>query len=674
MNQLCEQTMEYKELTIEGKDLDVLLGKEWLISNSRGSYSAGTVIGCNTRRYHGLLIASLRPPVERIVTVGNLLESVEIDGQSYDISSFEFADCIHPQGYYFLKKFRSDSGVHFCFQLGQVSLEKSIYLSYDKDQVVVSYKFSGLGGQNARLTVSPMVVLRDFHAMQNSATNLNVRYSNDIVTVHHLDPRGPAVHMTMPGGYFEQNSNWWYSVKYRVDSYRGQQDFEDICVVGSFSRLISGDGEISLVVSASSGADCTDDMNITSDQVRQQREQRIEALYQAAKARDDQEKMLVQAADQFVVRRVITGSQYSSSILAGYPWFADWGRDTFIALPGILLSTGRFEEAKEVLDTFGSVIDGGQIPNRFDDYGNPPHYNSIDASLWFVNAVWQYLQATGDLKIFRVKYRPMLKEIIEAYSRGTRDNIHADVDGLITGGDKDTQLTWMDAKCNGIAFTPRFGKAVEINALWYNALRIMAETASSDVEVRHYDELARKVSDSFEMAFWNQQTNCLYDFIYPDGTPDAAIRPNQILAVSLPFTCLSADKAESVVNVVRDQLLTPYGLRSLSPLDSRYRPWYGGDQFSRDSAYHQGTVWGWLIGPFIEAFLKVNKYSEFAVRQAREYIEPVLEHARSGACIGSISEIFDANYPHYAKGCFAQAWSVGEALRILKLINYYDKK
>ncbi len=674
MSQLSEQTMDYKEIIIDPDDLDVLLEKEWLITNSRGSYSSGTIIGCNTRRYHGILTASLRPPVERIVTVGNLLESVNIADKSYDISSFEFSDCIHPKGFQYLKKFRSDSGVHFYYDLDGVEVEKSIYLCYETDRAVVSYSFSGLGSKTASITISPMLVLRDFHAMQNASVPLNVRYDNDIVTVHHLDPNGPAAHMTMPGGYFEQDSNWWYSMKYRVDAFRGQQDHEDVCAVGSFHRTITGDDTISLVISASAGSGGAKDMSLSLDEVRTARQKRRNDLYEKAKASNEEEKLLVLAADQMVVRRAVSNTQVSASILAGYHWFADWGRDTFIALPGTLLSTGRFDEAREVLETFGNVLDGGQIPNRFDDYGNPPHYNSIDASLWFVNAAWQYLQATSDLKLFRTKFRPMLKEIVEFYHMGTRDNIHADNDGLITGGDPDTQLTWMDAKCNGISFTPRYGKAVEINALWYNALRIMEETANSSAERKIYQDRAEKAADSFVNRFWNPESNCLYDFIYPDGTPDAAIRPNQIMAVSLPFTCLPADIASSVVNVVKDQLLTPFGLRSLSPLDSRYRGWYGGDQFSRDSGYHQGTVWGWLMGPFVEAFLKVNDYSECSRRQAYEYLSPMIEHARSGGCIGSIAEIFDGDFPHRPKGCIAQAWSVAEVLRVLKLINNHKAR
>ena len=670
MAQTCKQKdIDYKDIIIDNHDIDYLLEKEWLITNSRGSYSSGTIIGCNTRRYHGLLIASLHPPVERIVTISNLIETVEIDGKNYDLSSFEFSDRIHPDGYNYLKKFRSDSGVHFYFDLDGVELHKSVYLCYDTDRAIVSYEFTDVGPKKILLHVTPLVVLRDFHSLQNSSVPLNVKMENEILTVHHLDPSGPAVHMKMRDSDFEHSSDWWYSMKYRVETYRGQQDYEDLCAVGTYTIKVESGKDTSLVISASSGMNCLESMDLSLEDVRIQRQAHRDKLYEMAKAKTDAEMMLTLAADQFVVRRAINKSQVSASILAGYHWFADWGRDTFISFTGTLLSTGRHDEAREVLETFGNVLDRGQIPNRFDDYGNPPHYNSIDASLWFVNAAWQYLQSTGNLTQFRKQFRPMLKEIVTEYFNGTRDNIHGEADGLISGGDANTQLTWMDAKCNGIAFTPRYGKAVEINALWYNALKIMSETAASAKEKTEYEQMADATAESFCSKFWNPDTSCLYDFIYPDGNPDAAVRPNQIFSVSLPFTCLPSNKANSVVSVVKDQLLTPYGLRSLSPLDSRYRGYYGGDQFQRDSAYHQGTVWGWLIGPFIEAFLKVNDFSECSIRQAQEYIDPLIEHARSGGCMGSVAEVFDGDYPHRPKGCIAQAWSVAELLRVLKLIN-----
>ena len=350
--------------------------------------------------------------------------------------------------------------------------------------------------------------------------------------------------------------------------------------------------------------------------------------------------------------------------MAGYHWFADWGRDAFIALPGLLLTTKRTDEAKEVLATFAAAVDQGMVPNRFDDYGGEPHYNSVDASLWFINAAYQYLLTTTDEQTFNNLLRDKIAQIIDAYHHGARFHIHADDDALISAGDPDTQLTWMDARCNDISFTPRFGKPVEINALWINALRIMERTADSPQEKQRYATLAEKAQTSFRKLFWNETNQCLNDCILPDGAVDDAIRPNQIFAVSLPFSPLLEDQQKAVVNIVRQELLTPYGLRSLSPCDGRYHAFYSGDQFHRDSAYHQGTVWAFLIGPFLEAYLKVHQHSQPAQDQARQMLQPLLQHLTNDACLGSVSEIFDGDFPHWPKGCTAQAWSVAELLRL----------
>jgi predicted glycogen debranching enzyme len=391
-------------------------------------------------------------------------------------------------------------------------------------------------------------------------------------------------------------------------------------------------------------------------------------LFDQADARDETMKSLVKAADQFIVKRDINESPNSVSILAGFHWFADWGRDTFISLPGLLLDTGRTDEAKEVLLTFAHALDEGMIPNRFDDYGGAPHYNSVDASLWFIQAAYQYLRTTEDNKTFTNQLRPAITEIVSRYQSGTRFNIRSDEDGLITAGDPETQLTWMDARCNGVSFTPRHGKPVEINALWINALHIMAETASDQQERERYARLAETAEQNFVRLFWNFENNCLNDCILTDGRVDAAIRPNQIFAVSLPFSPLDEKYQFAVVNVVKDELLTPYGLRSLSPRDSRYRGRYIGDQFQRDSVYHQGTVWAFLLGPFIEAYLKVHSYSEEAKAEAGEMMQPLLRHIDEDGCLGSINEIFDGDWPHRPSGCVAQAWSVAALIRCYKLL------
>ncbi len=374
------------------------------------------------------------------------------------------------------------------------------------------------------------------------------------------------------------------------------------------------------------------------------------------------------AAEVFVTERQ-TDQSHRTTILAGYPWFADWGRDAFIALPGLLLATGRFDEAKSVLTTFAAVADKGMIPNRFDDRSETAHFNSVDASLWFINAAFQYLQASGDSETFTRQLLPTIRWIVDSYHKGTRFGIRADADGLITAGDEETQLTWMDAKYDGVAFTPRFGKAVEINALWYNSLMQMKNLQLRIENLEFYESLAEKVRAGFGELFWNQDKGYLNDCVLPDGSVDDSLRPNQIFAVSLEFSPLSVQQQKSVVDAVQDQLLTPYGLRTLNPLAENYKGRYTGPPRDRDEAYHQGTVWPYLIGAFIESYLKVNEFSRESKRQAAEFILPLLQHLTEDGGLGSISEIFDGDAPQLPRGCIAQAWSVAELIRAYQLVS-----
>jgi len=376
-------------------------------------------------------------------------------------------------------------------------------------------------------------------------------------------------------------------------------------------------------------------------------------------AEDELVRILTAAAEQYIVNR---GDQ--KTVIAGYPWFTDWGRDTMIALPGLTLATGRDEIARSILCEFARHVDRGMLPNRFPDSGETPEYNTIDATLWYFEAVRSLLQYTADYPFVSAHLYPVLAEIIEWHIRGTRYGIKMDADGLIASSDPKVQLTWMDAKIGDWVVTPRNGKAVEIQALWYNALRTMEDIALKTkipADAQKYSTLADLAQHSFNELFWNEEGVCLYDAVL-DNQRDASMRPNQILAVSLRHSMLSKERAKAVVNAVERDLFTPYGLRSLSPADSRYRGHYEGDAVARDSSYHQGSVWAWLLGPFIDAYFKVNGNGKKVLDQVREWQRVFSPHLTE-AGLGHVSEIFDGDSPHHPRGCFAQAWSVAEVLR-----------
>jgi len=577
--------------------------------------------------------------------------------------------------------------------------------------------------QPAEFILRPFVALRDFHILQKSCASLCSTWLGDALLVRHDVPGSCELFLSCPGMNFERDPQWWFNFIYRQDRERGQNFTEDLWTPGFFkcriqrptqivlwARLaVAGTPALSLStgatdpvgVAAGWGSNCAERLAVAGTATDPKLSASIETVKEnlaihhseiitTAKAKDEKFAILCLAADQFVVHRSGHGSRATTheqsppsrgqacpcesrgTILAGFPWFADWGRDAFIALPGLLLATGRFEEAKSVLCTFAQAADQGMIPNRFDDHSDAAHFNSVDASLWFINAAFAYLDAAGDSRTFTQQLLPTIRWIVQSYQDGTRFGIHADADGLITAGSQDTQLTWMDAKYDGVAFTPRYGKAVEVNALWYNSLRALAYfyAGRNSENAYHYQAMAEKVAWSFCSLFWNEAAGYLNDCILPDGAVDASLRPNQIFAVSLPFAPpLSLQQQTLIVNTVQRELLTPYGLRTLNIQHPNYKGKYIGPQKDRDRAYHQGTVWPWLIGPFVEAYLKVNQFSRISKIKAAHLIQPLLEHLTEQACLGSVSEIFDGDSPHTPRGCIAQAWSVAELIRAYNLIN-----
>jgi predicted glycogen debranching enzyme len=669
------------------QEIDDLLTKEWLLTNGRGGYASSTIAGCNTRAYHGLLIGSLNPPAQRVMALSNCLEMVISKAKVFNLSTFEFPDRITPAGFGFLKKFRRDIGAHFDYKLAEVDLTRSVFLVRGTDTVAIVYNFTRVR-EPVQFVSRPFIGLRNFHGLQKSYATLRSKWLGSPergLLVRHEEPNCCDLLLSCPSANFEKDPQWWFNFTYRQDRERGQAFTEDLWTPGFYKCRIDLPTKIVLWASlrpSKAGQKSVPHVGIETA-CRNLLEHQKELKHQAEKIRngfDDAKsrnlrireskyfEMLCLAADQFVTKRQ-TNNKTGATIVAGYPWFADWGRDAFISLPGILLVTGRFEQAKSVLTTFAAAAEDGMIPNRFDEYDNSTHFNSVDASLWFINAAFQYLRAVDDSEGFKQQLMPTIQWIIDSYRKGTRFGIHADTDGLITAGDEQTQLTWMDAKCDGIAFTPRHGKAVEVNALWYNCLCLLAEfyAEREDENAERYNSMAEMVRSSFCELFWNDK-GYLNDCIGPDGSIDDRLRPNQIFAVSLKFSPLSENQQASVVEVVRKHLLTPYGLRTLSPGEDGYIGEYTGPLWQRDEAYHQGTVWPYLIGPFIKAYLKVNKFSPESKNQAAEFVEPLLWHLTEDGCLGSISEIFDGDEPHKPKGCFAQAWSVAELIRACQLI------
>jgi predicted glycogen debranching enzyme len=639
-------------------NLEAVLQREWLETNGLGGFASSTIAGLNTRRYHGLLVAATQPPVGRLVLLSKLEETLIIDGQRYELSANQYPGAIHPQGYQYLKEFRLDPFPVFTYEIEEIRLEKSVLMIHGENSTVIQYAVQAAHDtwpRDLQLEVRPLIAFRDYHSTthENGALNPRVEIAARSASVQPYDGL-PALHLAHNAREIEAAGYWYRNFEYQVERERGLDFKEDL-----FSPCVLKFDLLERPQPAIIAATAPHDIN-RADEYRQAETRRREALIAALPSDSELVRALVAAADQYIVAR---GDQ--KTIIAGYHWFSDWGRDTMIALPGLTLTTGRYDVAQSILLSFARHIDQGMLPNRFPDAGEQPEYNTVDATLWYFEAVRAWLECTGDDQFVQANLYYVLTDIIAWHERGTRYRIGADKDGLLYSGEPGVQLTWMDAKVGDWVVTPRTGKAVEIQALWYNALRVMEHLARKFGErasEKHYSLMAARAKRSFNQLFWNEATGCLYDVI--DGEMrDGSIRPNQIFAVSLPHSMLSRQKAKQVVAVVERELFTPYGLRSLAPRDPQYRGRYEGDPVSRDSAYHQGTVWAWLLGPFITAYLKVNGRSKKSREQAATWLEAFNEHLRQ-AGLGQVSEVFDGDAPHRAGGCIAQAWSVAELLRI----------
>jgi predicted glycogen debranching enzyme len=646
------------------------IGREWLVTNGIGGYASSTIGLLNTRRYHGLLVASLRPPVERLVLVAKADTLVRYAGASTSLATNEYGDgTIDPRGYAYLDSFHLE-GQHpvWTWIVADAVLEQRVWMMHGRNTTYIQFRLVRASSP-IELELRPLCTYRDYHSLRRGQAQVGVLATHDGLQVSFADAK--PYRIGVEGGHATIAPEWYWNFKHREESARGLDELGDLFMPGIIQMTLSPGATSSVVMSLDTQPPTPAPIALEQDLRRQNELCEIPDANSVRRgARPSLEKQLILAADQFIVERDnADGVALGKTVIAGYPWFADWGRDTMIALPGLTLATGRFDISASVLRTFASFLDEGMLPNRFPDGGEKPEYNTADATLWFFVAVDEYLRATADVSLRKDLY-PALKESVAWHLRGTRFGIEVDAkDALLRSGIPGVQLTWMDAKVGDWVVTPRVGKCVEINALWYNALHIMLgfATEEKDADAQHlYSELIERVSENFNLRFWSVRENHLFDVIDgPEGEfdefgrrCDATLRPNQLLALSLRHSLLTSVRARAVVDVCARRLWTPVGLRSLAADDSRFVPRYQGGQRERDGAYHQGTVWSWLLGPFALAHFRAYGDADMA----REYLVGVEAHLRE-ACVGQVSEIFDGTAPFRAQGCVAQAWSVAEILR-----------
>ena len=626
--------------------------REWLETNGLGGWAGSTISGAHTRRYHGLLVAAMRPPVGRMVMLSKLDEIIAVAGQRLEMTTNVYSDAVHPQGYQYLQHFSKNFFPVFTYEAAGVRLQKTITAVNGENTTLILYEVSG-ASPAFTLELQPFMAGRDYHSLTHANNQMteNFEFENDVF-VSRLYEGLPDLFLLVPGATFEARPDWYFNFEYLVEKARGQDFTEDLFTPGVFKcRLKAGD-KLGVIASTQNPK------NRDAFALFAQEKERRKKLISMSPVVDETTRTLGLAADQFIVQR---GSEYKT-IIAGYHWFTDWGRDTMIALPGLTLATGRFDDAKKIIRAFAQSISQGMLPNRFPDADSEPEYNTVDATLWFFVAIFKYLKHTRDKAFIKNELLAVLEEIIDWHQRGTRYSIHVDEDGLLYAGEPGVQLTWMDAKIGDWVVTPRTGKAVEINALWCNALAILAilyQLIGQKASARRLARRTEQTRDRFRKEFWYEEGGYLYDYVNGE-IRDTSIRPNQILALSLPYPLLEGRQAKKVLETVTDKLYTPFGLRSLAPDDPHYRPVYSGNGLERDSAYHQGTVWAWLLGPWLTALVRVNGQEGKAT--AQNYFKEIMPHLED-AGIGSVSEIFDADWPHAPRGCIAQAWSVAEILR-----------
>ena len=655
-------------------DFERALRLEWIVTNQLGGYASSTVLGINTRKFHGLLFAAFDPPTSRHLLLSKLDEEILVKGSRHPLGSNMFEDAVHPEGYRSLRGFSLQPFPTFHYEADGIHVRKEVFMPQLRSMVIIKYEVTNSLGEGAVMNLYPLVNMRHFYEVTSRGDIGFLQEKIGGGVLIESKPRKGCLALLSTEGTYRSRGLWIERLYFRTDDLRGESHLDDNYQPGFF-RVDLPPGEVkAFQIVAAGGRNKEEVMSLVS-QASEKR--RIERLYKVeikrlrgllkrfyqrrAEAEADWLSWLILAADKFIVSR---GQSRGRSVIAGYHWFGEWGRDSLISLPGLTLVTGRFGDAERILLSFASHCKEGLVPSRFPDGGaGEPAYDSVDSSLWLFNAALQYLKYTGNFEfIFKMLWDP-LQEIISGYIHGTLYGIRMDDDGLILHGPR---LTWMDASVDGSPVTPREGKAVEVQALWYNALRFMEALSmrlGEEGRAEEYRVIAEKAKKSFNEKFWHHEGGYLYDVVDGD-VGDPSLRPNQIIAASLDFCLLEGSRRKRVIDVVWRRLWAIYGLRTLSPDDPRYIGRYMGDFAHRDSAYHNGTVWAWLTGPFVTAFLKARDHGAYWRRFAFErFLQPLFydEIGRSG--LGTISEVFDGDPPHLPGGCISQAWSVAEPMR-----------
>ncbi len=632
-----------------GADPEETFRTEWLEANGLGGYASSTVAGAHSRRYHGLLVAATRPPAGRMVLLSKLDETIVVDGERYDLGCNRFPGAIHPRGADHLASFRRDLFPVFEYEAGGVRLRKTIACVHGENTTIVFWE--ALGAERPFvLELRPFVAFRDHHRLAQANETFDASEATFEDGIFRARPYEgvPDLYLSVPGAELESAPTWYRRFEYAREIERGLDVHEDLFSHGVFRVAMEAGRKLGVIVSTGSPA------GRDAAKLLEQERRRRAKLVAGVREGDDLARRLALAADRFVVRR----GEDQRTLVAGYPWLAEWGRDTLLALPGVCLATGRLDDAKRILRTYARAESQGMIPSRFPDLpGADPAFEAADAALWLFVATHEYVEAGGDPAFVKAEILPLLRDIVAWHERGTRHGIREDEQGLLRASSPATPLTWMDAKAGDWVVTPRDGRPVELQALWYNARSILASLCrrfGDEAEAKRLEARAKRTRAAFEKAFWSEEAGRLHDVVRDDET-DSSLRPNQILALSLPFPLLGPAKAKRVLAAVEERLATPFGLRSLAPGDPAYRGRYEGDVFARDGAYHQGSVFPWLLGPWAVASARFGTAASKG--RVRDALEAIGRHV-AGTGAGDVAELFDGDEPHEPRGCTAHVRAV----------------